>query len=448
MEAESRRFDGGDAALHVAAQQGSERRAAALLSNGSIDINQTLGQHDFTPLMVAAQYGHSRVVRLLLRKGASISVADTRGYTVLHVSAQSGRLAVTKMLLGAGSDLHAKSTQGATPLHIASDEGHAEVMQALIEAGADPDCRSHDGATPMLRAAREGHLEAIRVLLRANANLMLACKPFFTGEMIAPLQMAAQHGFDEMVREMIKHGAIEGLDGAIGGIHALSHASGYGHVDVMATLTDAGVIGCGQALFNACVAGHEACVKFFLLWQQKRGKDPAAGVLLDWDSTDFSSLGKTPLLESIDVRVNELCRPRIVRLLIDAGADTRSRVRFRRRDNDAEVTETPLDLTTRKLDEKMIDGEVATEEQLHRLEAVRRLLLQVQAVRAISWSWPRDVHASFTDAGKRTRSKRNPPVSMRTMLPLLRRRARKRGVLLGVAVSSRYSSQKCGTPSA
>lgn len=48
----------------------------------------------------------------------------------------------------------------------------------------------------------------------------------------------------------------------------------------------------------------------------------------------------------------------------------------------------PLAFATKVLREKKASGSGAKEEQLRRLEAVRRLLLRVEAARAVSWVWP------------------------------------------------------------
>ncbi|CAM9542755.1 unnamed protein product, partial [Ectocarpus fasciculatus] len=50
--------------------------------------------------------------------------------------------------------------------------------------------------------------------------------------------------------------------------------------------------------------------------------------------------------------------------------------------------DTALKLVLRSLNAKVYRFEPATDDQMLRLQAFRRLLLQLEAVRAISWSWP------------------------------------------------------------
>ena len=60
------------------------------------------------PLYLAAMKGHIEVVKLLLDKGADISVAHADGWTPLNAAATRGHLEVVKLLLDKGADYNAK----------------------------------------------------------------------------------------------------------------------------------------------------------------------------------------------------------------------------------------------------------------------------------------------------------------------------------------------------
>lgn len=101
------------------------------------------------------------------------------------------------------------------------------------------------------------------------------------------------------------------------------------------------------------------------------------------DSIDLFS-GATPLLMCIASCSSNAHK--VARLLIDAGADTISAIRVRHVPG---ANDTPLALTNRALQARNVNGKPATEEQMLKLGAIRRLLLQVPAARAVSWLWPR-----------------------------------------------------------
>lgn len=76
-------------------------------------------------------------------------------------------------------------------------------------------------------------------------------------------------------------------------------------------------------------------------------------------------------------------------MLLDAGADETTASRLVYHMLERFGLKTPLDFTVGTLADKTIREKPATEDQLHRLEAIRRLLLRVDAVRAASWLWSR-----------------------------------------------------------
>ncbi|CAM9689808.1 unnamed protein product, partial [Ectocarpus sp. 8 AP-2014] len=133
------------------------------------DIERRCGDTNQTPLMVASVIGSSRVVRDLLRQGASVSVADSDGYTALHHAVHHKHLAVSKELIEAGADLEARpGGVYDTPLHVAATKGFCQGMVVLM------DSRRECGSTPLFEAAKDGRLEAVKILLRANANPLLS----------------------------------------------------------------------------------------------------------------------------------------------------------------------------------------------------------------------------------------------------------------------------------
>lgn len=411
--------------LHNAAKDGSAERTAALLSRGTIDINE--GDPDgWTPLLFAAGMGHSRVVVILLRNGANISVVANDGFTALLVSAHGGHLAATTVLINAGADLEAADARGATPLHRAAFQGSPEVVRVLIEAGAKVNHRMNDGGTALFAASHQGHTAAVVELLRANAN------PLFTsvnsgGNSYPPLSVAALNGHSSVVKEFMQHLGIERCGGHSAGVAALRLAAEREHIDAMAILIGAGgVTDTGDALMTAATVGREGSVKFLL-----RQMEGTRAGLSAYASTPGPS-GKTPLVSAIDAGFGRLCSPRVVRMLVEAGADTSPTLTSRNKNGLIVHKSAPLALTEHYLREKKIAGKTATEEELRRLEAARRVLSQEKAIHAVSWLWRKDVVRTTTASHKANGAGKTAIAStpLRKMLPILRRRARRRNVLV------------------
>ena len=356
--------------LHKAAYLGSTERTVALLSDGSIDIDQG-DPRGWTPLTIASRMDRSRVVRILLSEGANVAIVDDIGASALHDgSAQLGHLAVSKMLVEAGADLDATTyQQGYTPLFLATDRNHSEVMSTLVEAGANPNRRASDGRTPLFIAAKTGSVDAVKVLLRVNADPLMACGG------LLPLEQAAQKGHSEVVRELLQHVGIKGCGGESEGLKAFFCALMTQRLDIMTMFISAGVDEHGDALLLATEVGKEASVKFLLQHQGWK----ASGERFSLNTGN--PRGHTPL----DRAIARYPSPRIVRLLVDAGADTARRaVRLTDDWGRVEFNGTPIALTTSTLRAKKVDGKDATEEQLYKLEGIRRLLSRVEAVYAVS----------------------------------------------------------------
>lgn len=332
------------------------------------------------------------------------------------------------MLIEAGSHLEARSyDKGSTPLHVAAVGGHFEVMKVLIEAGANPNNLGIEGATPMFSAAFRGHVKVVRELLRVKADPQLARTQRFG--VLTPLDVAAEHGHSCVVRELTRQGVRGG--GPSGGVQALQIAAKSQHVDTMAVLRDAGVVDTGAALILAADYGKLASINFLL----KQGGGKATGEASYVNFRD--PFGRTALVAAITCERST--GTRIARFLVDAGAHTSSALRISGTAvfGDLIFDDTPLALTARNLREKKAFRNPAAEGQLCQLEATHRLLLQVEAVHAVSWLWPSYAPFIVREASEDKVKINTTSAPLTAMLPILRRRTARRGMFL--AASFRWS---------
>jgi hypothetical protein len=112
-------------------------------------------------------------VRGRVDAGATVDQATTdNGTTPLYIAAQNGHSDVVRMLVDTGADVNqAKTDDGSTPLLMAVQEGHVDVVRMLVDAGANVCTARVDGVTPLSVAMHHRHT-AIADILRAGGALV------------------------------------------------------------------------------------------------------------------------------------------------------------------------------------------------------------------------------------------------------------------------------------
>lgn len=178
--------------LHLAAWKGDEHIVKLLIHQGpshpklneqsSVDhkefkrcgpfdpyINAKNNDNE-TPLHCAAQYGHSRVVRLLLEELTDPTMRNNKFETPLDLAALYGRLEVVKLLLSAHPNLLSCNTKKHTPLHLASRNGHLSVVEVLLDAGMDINYETEKGSA-LHEAALFGKTDVVQKLLSAGIDV-------------------------------------------------------------------------------------------------------------------------------------------------------------------------------------------------------------------------------------------------------------------------------------
>ncbi|MDJ0786430.1 MAG: ankyrin repeat domain-containing protein [Myxococcota bacterium] len=139
----------------------------------------------------------------LVAEGADPDRRLPRGGTPLSRAAASD-LALTRALLAAGADPDQRTASGVAPLHAAIRNGEYEIAHLLLEYGADPDLEDPNGSRPLCRVLSTGgpgalapaRLRLVEALLRAEADPNL-CDAF---------GMAAGYRQREALRRMLALG--------------------------------------------------------------------------------------------------------------------------------------------------------------------------------------------------------------------------------------------------
>jgi len=124
----------GDTPLHYAAENWAIECMQVLLSNGA-DVNARNLQGK-TPFMVASNI--PKALGILLDAGADLNAMDNHGRTALMDAASSGEMSKVKLLLQRGADVSLKSPKGKTALDIAIESKHGKIA-ALLRGEIQPE---------------------------------------------------------------------------------------------------------------------------------------------------------------------------------------------------------------------------------------------------------------------------------------------------------------------
>mmetsp|Transcript_57441 Transcript_57441/g.136550 ORF Transcript_57441/g.136550 Transcript_57441/m.136550 type:complete len:1127 (-) Transcript_57441:69-3449(-) len=165
----------GDVTTVQKISSGSSGIMSKFQTRPSMNCTDVRGQ---SPLIYAAAFGHTSVVKLLLSMDETdVNLVDNTFKSALH---------------------HACKRQHSP----SANEDQAEIVRMLVSNNASLEGREHNGIVPLMFAAARGQLEMTRVLLDSNANPNVRD---YEGHM--PLDYANNFSQDEVAKFLRKQGA-------------------------------------------------------------------------------------------------------------------------------------------------------------------------------------------------------------------------------------------------
>ncbi len=127
-------------------------------------------------------------------------------------------------------------------------------VELFLKAGMDPHEKNHVGQTALMFATKKG-TECLKLLLEAGADINAVDKCCRS----TALGWASRNGNLPALKALIETGADMNA-----GSSPLIGAADKKHVDCLRALVEAGVPPCAQALWYACMSGHEEAVRILL----------------------------------------------------------------------------------------------------------------------------------------------------------------------------------------
>lgn len=127
------------------------------------DLTTIDEESGMTPLALAAELGHTEIVRILLEE-AQVDADHGGATTPLEAAVLEGDLEIVQLLVRSGADVNRSVDEGYTPLMTAASVGARRIARILLEAGARPRARNEEDQTAIDLAFAEGHEELAREL--------------------------------------------------------------------------------------------------------------------------------------------------------------------------------------------------------------------------------------------------------------------------------------------
>ncbi|CAN0032548.1 unnamed protein product [Ectocarpus sp. 8 AP-2014] len=344
--------DGGKTALMLAAREGHPHVARALLDHGA-DINKPGEKCGQTAIHFAAGCGQNEVVVLLVMKGAEVDIYSKERTTPLALAVEGGHMRVINTLVRNGATVcsgnigrlrcgveeefraafnilldgnHQKSDCPGEFLQRAllkaAKYGNLPVVKALSTKGVDLDGTADyypilgvcsDPATALHAAAFEGQHDVVMYLLENRVRI----DPV-DGVLNTPLLWSVEGNHPRVAATLLEAGADIEMENA-GGYSSLLVASKNCSVDMALRLLRYGADVTSMTGAGGWSVLHRAC--------SNRGNTEAmVDLLLRWgaDETAVDSYGRTPmnfLTEDTFYGHSAETKERVCKLLVNAPAD-------------------------------------------------------------------------------------------------------------------------------
>lgn len=269
---------------------GQNEMVELLLERGAHPDQEALSSNksERIPLVVACNYEHWDLAKVLLKTGANPNVCNGDELSVLSVVVGNGDLGVVKLLLEKKADPNFNSESNFDiPLLVAIGRGCTDIVELLLQQGAEIniegcECSLHGAkfrshCTPLLLAITKEHIGIVNLLLKHGVD------PAGQNAYYNPFIVAAGTGCTEVVELLLEKGADVNLKGR-------------------APDFEEGRLSCSPLIY-AIHNGHDNIAKLLL----DKGADPSL-------SCEDGYL--CPILIAVDSG-----RTNIVELLLDNGAN-------------------------------------------------------------------------------------------------------------------------------
>lgn len=182
------------------------------------DINWLILRQPVSPLWIAAWFGLDLTVSVLLQLPRDVNtqplyaIREIYADTPLQKASDAGNTGVVRLLLKSGANPNDYGGEHGNSLSAATFHGHTEIVALLLDAGALPDPPSSANTnSPLSIAAQFGYEDIVKALIRKGANLSNIGGDGTT--LGSALQAASHGGHKSIVQLLLSEGADVNLQG-------------------------------------------------------------------------------------------------------------------------------------------------------------------------------------------------------------------------------------------
>ena len=98
------------------------------------EMNRVYAEYDVSVLRAAARYGHTDLLRYLIRRENCVNMAVPGvGDTLLHEAAGGNHIRKIKILVHPRANCDIQDENGKTALHVSAERGSLEVAKFIVE---------------------------------------------------------------------------------------------------------------------------------------------------------------------------------------------------------------------------------------------------------------------------------------------------------------------------
>lgn len=161
----SQEFIDAQVGIFAAAAKGQTDELRSLVEKDPLLLN-THSPDGFTPLGLAAFFGHAETVAALLAAGADVNLTSSESMKMPPLGSAMAvqRSDIARILIEHGANVNAKAVNDLTALHTAAARGDLESAKLLLDHDADINAASTDGKTPLAYAEEHNQADMVEFL--------------------------------------------------------------------------------------------------------------------------------------------------------------------------------------------------------------------------------------------------------------------------------------------